>query len=45
VHLSHPLQRRFRDAHVGTQHAMVSPATLELAGRILMGLPTDTAQL
>jgi alkylation response protein AidB-like acyl-CoA dehydrogenase len=45
VFLSSPLQRRFRDAHVGTQHAMVSPATFELAGRVLMGLPTDTTLL
>jgi alkylation response protein AidB-like acyl-CoA dehydrogenase len=45
VYLSSPLQRRFRDAHVGTQHAMVSAATLELAGRVLMGLPTDATML
>jgi alkylation response protein AidB-like acyl-CoA dehydrogenase len=45
VHLSSPLQRRFRDAHVATQHVMVSPATLELAGRVLMGLPTDATML
>jgi hypothetical protein len=42
---SNPLQRRFRDAHVGTQHAMVAPSTLELAGRVLMGLPTDATLL
>jgi len=45
VHLSSPLQRRFRDAHVATQHVMISPATLELAGRVLMGLPTDPTML
>jgi alkylation response protein AidB-like acyl-CoA dehydrogenase len=45
VFLSNPLQRRFRDAHVGTQHAMVAPATWELAGRVLMGLPTDATLL
>ncbi len=45
VYLSSPLQRRFRDAHVGTQHAMVSASTLELAGRVLMGLPTDATML
>jgi alkylation response protein AidB-like acyl-CoA dehydrogenase len=45
VFLSSPLQRRFRDAHVGTQHAMVAPATYELAGRVLMGLPTDATLL
>lgn len=45
VFLSSPLQRRFRDAHVATQHLMVSPPTYELTGRLLMGLPTDTGQL
>ena len=40
-----PLQRHFRDVHVATQHAMVSPATLELTGRLLLGLETDTAML
>lgn len=45
VFLSCPLQRRFRDAHVGTQHMMVAPATWELAGRVLLGLPTDTRQV
>lgn len=41
VFASNPLQRRFRDAHVGTQHMMVAPPIWELAGRVLMGLPTD----
>ncbi|MGQ3028546.1 MAG: acyl-CoA dehydrogenase family protein [Ferrovibrionaceae bacterium] len=45
VFLASSLQRRFRDGHVGTQHLMVSPPTLELAGRVLMGLPTDATQL
>jgi len=40
-----PLQRRFRDAHVATQHMLVAPATWELAGRLLLGQPTDTTQL
>lgn len=35
------LQRRFRDAHAITQHIVTAPATLELTGRILLGLPTD----
>lgn len=39
------LQRRFRDVHAATQHAMVAPATWELTGRLLLGLETDTAQL
>ncbi len=40
-----PLQRIFRDAHVATQHLMVAPPTLELAGRMFLGLPTDTSSL
>jgi len=40
-----PLQRRFRDAHVATQHMMVAPPTYELAGRVLLGLPTDDGVL
>ncbi|MCU0891422.1 MAG: acyl-CoA dehydrogenase family protein [Sandarakinorhabdus sp.] len=45
VYASHPLNRRFRDAHVATQHVMVAPPTLELAGRVLLGLPADAATL
>jgi alkylation response protein AidB-like acyl-CoA dehydrogenase len=45
IYDSSPLQRRFRDAHVATQHMMVAPASWELAGRVLLGLPADTAQL
>src|SRR5437879_4198650 len=45
VYAASPLQRCFRDIHVATQHAMVAPATLELAGRILLGLEADTAML
>jgi len=45
IYDSSPLQRRFRDANVATQHMMVAPATFELAGRLLLGLPTDTSQL
>jgi alkylation response protein AidB-like acyl-CoA dehydrogenase len=40
-----PLQRIFRDVHVATQHMMVSPATLELTGRLFLGLETDTSLL
>jgi alkylation response protein AidB-like acyl-CoA dehydrogenase len=40
-----PLQRRFRDAHVVTQHMLVAPPTWELTGRLLLGQPTDTTQL
>jgi len=39
------LARRFRDANVATHHMLVAPATWELAGRLLLGQPTDTTQL
>jgi alkylation response protein AidB-like acyl-CoA dehydrogenase len=45
IYLDSPLQRRLRDIHVATQHIMVAPATWELAGRLLLGLPTDISQL
>ena len=45
VYRTSPLQRIFRDVHVATQHMMVAPATLELTGRLLLGLETDTAVL
>lgn len=45
IYASSPLQRRFRDAHVATQHMLVAPATWELTGRMLLGLPTDATQL
>ena len=45
VYHKSPLQRVFRDVHVATQHMMVSPATLELTGRMLLGLETDIGQL
>ncbi len=45
VFLSHPLQRRLRDAQVGIQHMMVAAPTYELVGRVLMGLSTDASQL
>jgi len=41
VFLASPLQRRFRDAHVATQHMMVAPPTWELAGRVRLGLEAD----
>jgi alkylation response protein AidB-like acyl-CoA dehydrogenase len=37
------LQRQFRDVHTLTQHVMVGQPTLEVAGRIFLGLPTDTS--
>jgi indole-3-acetate monooxygenase len=34
-----------RDAHAATQHMLVAPATWELTGRVLLGMPTDATQL
>lgn len=45
IYAESPLQRRFRDVHVATQHILVAPATYELAGRVLLGLPADTEML
>ena len=45
LYSSHPLQRRFRDAFAATQHMMIAPPSWELAGRVLMGLPTDASML
>jgi alkylation response protein AidB-like acyl-CoA dehydrogenase len=39
------LQRCFRDTHAVTQHMMVTPATFELAGRVLLGIQTDVSML
>ncbi len=41
VHRDAPFERIFRDTHVATQHAMVSERTLEVLGRVALGLPTD----
>jgi alkylation response protein AidB-like acyl-CoA dehydrogenase len=40
--LSSPLERRMRDAHVVGQHIIVSPALIEPASRVLLGLPSGT---
>ncbi len=45
VYRTSPVQRCFRDSAVAAQHAMVAPRTLETAGRLRMGLPTDTTTL
>jgi alkylation response protein AidB-like acyl-CoA dehydrogenase len=45
IYRASALQRLFRDVHVLTQHAMVAPPTYELAGRVLLGLETDTSQI
>jgi alkylation response protein AidB-like acyl-CoA dehydrogenase len=45
VHASSPLQRCLRDAHVATQHLMVSPRLYETLGKQLFGLDVDTSML
>jgi len=45
VHRSHPLQRRLRDVHTATQHAMVGQPVLEIVGRVLLGQPVNVAEL
>jgi len=41
VYSESPLQRRFRDAHVMTQHMMVAPAARSMAARALAGEKID----
>jgi alkylation response protein AidB-like acyl-CoA dehydrogenase len=45
IYASNPLQRFFRDVHTATQHTMVSPSIYETAGRLFLGLESDTAML
>ncbi len=45
IYARSPLERRFRDIHTAKAHMMVAPASLELVGRIRLGLETDTSQL
>jgi alkylation response protein AidB-like acyl-CoA dehydrogenase len=45
VYRASPLQRRFRDVHVITQHMMVAAPTYELTGRILLGLSVDASMV
>jgi len=45
IYESSPLERRFRDIHVATQHMLIGPATWELGGRALLGLELDDSQL
>lgn len=40
-----PLQRIFRDVHVASQHMMVAPPTMELAGKLLLGQEAEISQL
>jgi alkylation response protein AidB-like acyl-CoA dehydrogenase len=39
------LQRCFRDVHAITQHLIVGMPTMELAGRVLLGVKADVTQL
>ena len=43
VYSASPLQRQFRDIHVATQHFMVSPNTLETAGKLFLGVDANLA--
>ena len=38
VYSKNPLERYFRDIHVGVQHLAALPAHYESAGKVLMGL-------
>lgn len=45
VFLDDPLNRRSLDAQTMTAHIMTAPATFELTGRALLGLPVSTMEL
>jgi alkylation response protein AidB-like acyl-CoA dehydrogenase len=45
IHASSPLQRQLRDVHVATQHVMVAPTAMITAGRVLLGVETETSTL
>jgi len=45
IYLGSSLQRCLRDAHVVTQHMMVADASLELVGRVLLGVDADASML
>ena len=45
VYESSPLQRCFRDIHVATQHMLVGTPTLELTGRLYLGLEAEISTL
>jgi alkylation response protein AidB-like acyl-CoA dehydrogenase len=45
VFLDNALNRRVLDAQTMTAHIMVAPATIELAGRALLGLPVSSLEL
>lgn len=45
VYRTSPLQRIFRDVHVASQHMMIAPPTLELAGRLFLGQDAELSTL
>ena len=45
VFLASTLQRRLADAQTMTAHIMIAPATYELTGRALLGVPVSSAEL
>lgn len=45
VFFDDPLNRRLADAQTMTAHIMTAPATYELTGRALLGVPVSTAEL
>jgi alkylation response protein AidB-like acyl-CoA dehydrogenase len=45
VYYNSKLQQHFRDVHMTTQHIMVAPSTLELTGRLYLGVESNTATL
>jgi alkylation response protein AidB-like acyl-CoA dehydrogenase len=45
VFLADPLLRRLADAQTMTAHVMTAPATYELTGRVLLGVPVSALEL
>lgn len=45
VFVADPLHRRLADAQTMTAHIMTAPATYELTGRALLGVPVSSAEL
>ncbi len=45
VFMTEPLNRRLADAQTMTAHIMTAPATYELTGRALLGVPVSSAEL
>jgi hypothetical protein len=44
IFASSPLERRFRDIHVVTQHAAVGTTQYDAAGRLVLGLDDASGQ-